>query len=137
MHPKKDVIYIVDDDDIYQYAIKKKILKRKLSATVNTFKNGHDAINYLSRVVEKGAEPLPDMILLDLNMPVMDGWDFLDQYARLQPRLKKEIKLYVISSSIQASDIDRARGISDVTDYIVKPIDDQQLDNILVSAHTH
>jgi len=133
MRRRVEIIYVVDDDDIYQYAIKRKILKRKLSAEVNTFKNGQDAIKYLSEVVGRG-EPLPDMILLDLNMPIMDGWDFLDEYVQISPKITKKILLYVVSSSVQSSDIDRAKSICGVTDYIVKPIDDQQLDEILIKA---
>lgn len=133
MNRRIEIIYVVDDDDIYQFAVKRKILKRKLSAEVNTFKNGKDAILFLDQVIKAG-EPLPDMILLDLNMPIMDGWDFLERYAQIQPRLKKKILLYVISSSIQASDIERAKSISEVTDYIIKPIDDKQLDHILITA---
>lgn len=133
MNRRIEIIYVVDDDDIYQFAVKRKILKRKLSAEVNTFKNGKDAILFLDRVIKAG-EPLPDMILLDLNMPIMDGWDFLEKYAQIPPRLKKKILLYVISSSIQESDIERAKSISEVTDYIIKPIDDKQLDDILITA---
>jgi CheY-like chemotaxis protein len=133
MNRRIEIIYVVDDDDIYQYAVKKKILKRKLSAEVNTFKNGKDAIMHLGEVVKAGG-PLPDVIFLDLNMPIMDGWDFLNEYARLQPLVNKKILLYIVSSSIQDSDIDRARSMYGVTDYIVKPIDDERLDDILIPA---
>jgi CheY-like chemotaxis protein len=133
MGNKLELIYIVDDDDIYQYAVKKKILKRKLSAEVTTFKNGKDAISHFRKVVEAGG-PLPDIIFLDLNMPIMDGWNFLEEYARLQPLLEKPILLYIVSSSIQDSDINRAKSICGVTDYIVKPIEDEQLDAILLTV---
>ena len=131
MNRRIEIIYVVDDDDIYQYAVKKKILKRKLSAEVSTFKNGKDAILHLGEVVKVGGR-LPDVIFLDLNMPIMDGWDFLNEYARLRPHVNKKILLYIVSSSIQDSDIDRARSMYGVTDYIVKPIDDERLDDILI-----
>jgi len=128
-----ETIYIVDDDDFYQYAIKRKILKRKLSANINTFKNGKEAFKYLCEVVGRG-EPLPDVILLDLNMPVMDGWDFLREYSQISPQVTSHILLYVVSSSILSADITRAKSMDAVTDYIVKPMNDQQLDEILIKA---
>ncbi len=133
MGSTEKIIYLIDDDNIYQYAIKRKILKRKLSVKIATFKNGREAINQLIKAMETG-EPLPYMILLDLNMPIMDGWDFLEQFIRLQTIIKKKIQVYVVSSSIQTSDIDRARSVYGVTDYIVKPMEDKQLDDILLSA---
>ncbi len=131
---KLEVIYVVDDDDIYQYLIKKKIEKRNIAYQIKTFKNGQDAIEYLNLMADTSTE-LPDVIFLDLNMPVMDGWDFLNAYMNLKNRLTKKIHLYVVSSSIHQSDIERAKNISEVTDYIVKPMNDSQLDDILVAMH--
>lgn len=134
MQKKLEIVYVVDDDDIYQYVIKKKIEKRNIANQIKTFKNGHDAIEYLN-LVANSHEKLPDVIFLDINMPVMDGWDFLQEYTELKSRLKKKINLYVVSSSIHQSDIERAKNIREVTDYIIKPMNDEQLDEILVSMH--
>jgi len=134
MQKKLEIVYVVDDDDVYQYVIKKKIEKRNVANQIKTFKNGHDAIEYLTLIAHSDHE-LPDVIFLDINMPVMDGWDFLEEYMALKCRLKKKINLYVVSSSIHQSDIERARNISEVTDYIIKPMNDDQLDEILVGVH--
>lgn len=131
---KLEIIYVVDDDDIYQYVIKKKIQKRNIAHRIKTFKNGQDALEYLSLMADS-IEELPDVIFLDLNMPIMDGWDFLNAYMDLKTKLNKKIQLYVVSSSIHQSDIERAKNISEVTDYIVKPMNDSQLDEILVAMH--
>lgn len=131
---KLEIIFVVDDDDIYQYVIKKKIEKRNVAHQIKTFKNGQDAIEYLNLMADT-IEELPDVIFLDLNMPIMDGWDFLNAYMDSKARLNKKIHLYVVSSSIHQSDIERAKNISEVTDYIVKPMNDSQLDNILIAMH--
>ena len=72
----------------------------------------------------------PDVIFLDLSMPVMDGWEFMKEYAEIKSQLGKKISIYVLSSSTDASDIDRAKNISDIADYIFKPVDGQRLTEI-------
>ena len=67
-------------------------------------------------------EALPDIIFLDINMPFMDGWQFLEEYTKIKPTLSKQIVIYVVSSSISEYDIERARNNSNVSDYFVKPI---------------
>jgi CheY-like chemotaxis protein len=67
-------------------------------------------------------ENLPDIIFLDINMPVMDGWHFLEEYIKLKPRIGKVITIYMISTSVDPEDIERAKKIREVSDYIVKPV---------------
>ena len=132
MPGKPEVIYVIDDDDIYQFVMKKKIEKRHKINQIRHFRNGHEALEHLSLVAHNNEE-LPDVIFLDLNMPVMDGWDFLDEFMTLKTRLVKKIQVYVVSSSIHIKDIERARNLTEVTDYIIKPMNDKQLDEILVA----
>jgi CheY-like chemotaxis protein len=89
--------------------------------SVKTFGNGKDAIDYLS---ENGAKPelLPDIIFFDLNMPILDGWGFIEEYIPLMPKLKKEIKLYIITSSIAVHDIEKSKSFSVISDYMIKPV---------------
>jgi len=124
MNRRIEIIYVVDDDDIYQYAVKKKILKRKLSAEVNTFKNGKDAILHLGEVVKTGG-PLPDVIFLDLNMPIMDGWEFLDEFGKLSK--ENNIRIYILSSSVDSRDIERAKNYGMVNGFIAKPLTDAKI----------
>lgn len=76
------------------------------------------------------ANNLPDVIFLDVRMPVMDGWEFMKEFAEIKSQLGKKISIYMISSSIDASDIDRAKKIPDVIDYIFKPVDVNRLEEI-------
>lgn len=84
------------------------------------------AINYLKDSVSK-PEQLPDFIFLDLNMPVMDGWEFLDEYALIHPQLNKNIPLYVFSSSISPVDIEKAKNINCISEFIVKPVSSEKI----------
>ena len=79
-------------------------------------------------------ENLPDYIFLDINMPYVDGWMFLADYATLKKSLEKEITIFMISSSIDPSDISRARNNSDVRAYVSKPVTPEKFKAILLPA---
>ncbi|MFT6828560.1 MAG: CheY-like chemotaxis protein, partial [Roseivirga sp.] len=74
-------------------------------------------------------ENLPEIILLDLNMPVMDGWQFLDQFVQIPT--KKKTTIYIVTSSIDPEDLNRAKSYEAVTNYLVKPINIDTLTEIL------
>lgn len=73
---KFETLYIVDDDDVYQFIAKKTIEQTGLVELIKTFSNGREAIQFLESFIDS-PEFLPEIILLDLTMPVMDGWEFL------------------------------------------------------------
>ena len=116
-----DTLCIVDDDSIFQFITQKVIEKTKLVREIKVFPNGLEAIEFL-KTARANPQELPDVILLDLAMPVLGGWDFLEEYIALKPHLGKQIMIYIVSSSIDPADIQRARSISEVTDFIIKPV---------------
>lgn len=124
------IVCIVDDDEIYQFTAKRTLAMTDLASKILMFNDGEEAIEYLTINMHNEAE-LPDIIFLDLNMPVMDGWDFIEEYITLKPKLDKNIILYVVSSSVYDEDIRKAKAISEVSDYIVKPISIEQYKSIL------
>ncbi|KAB2913416.1 MAG: response regulator [Bacteroidetes bacterium] len=128
---KNPTICVVDDDEIYQFVIKSQLESRKLARKILMFSDGELAIDFFKTVVDN-ADELPDLVLLDLNMPIMDGWEFLDEFIMLKPKLPKKVTIYVVTSSINQTDIDRAKRISEVTDYIVKPINEETLMDMLL-----
>ena len=112
---------LVDDDDVFVFLTKKTIEQTHLVDLIRVFNNGMDALNFLKENKDNSAE-LPEIIFLDLSMPIMNGWQFLEEYTKLNPYIGKKISIYICSSSISQDDITRAKAINEVTDYIIKPI---------------
>ena len=116
-----NLVLLVDDDEIYKLIGSKIIESTNLVNRIKTFSNGEEAINFL-KSNSKSPDLLPEIILLDLNMPIMDGFEFLKKYILLEPKLGKKITIYVVSSSVSPADIEKINQISEVSDYIIKPI---------------
>ena len=125
-----DVAFIVDDDPIHQFGMKVLLQRIKFSNEVLIYQNGQEAIDALTQRMEKGLK-LPSIIFLDLNMPIKDGWGFLDDFVEIPHQNREKIVIYVVSSSINPSDQEKAKKYAVVSNYIVKPISKDQLTNVL------
>lgn len=108
---------IVDDDDMYTFALERMLRIFKIAESVHSFSNGKEAFDYLSMVKSFPAQ-IPDVIFLDINMPVMNGWQFLDNFSRIRPQLAKKVSIYMITSSVSTSDMQLAKSYTDVIDYL-------------------
>ncbi len=127
---KIEVACIIDDDSIYVFGLKKMIEMHNLCKNILVFKNGEEALKYFKPIITL-SDAMPDVILLDINMPVLDGWGFLEEFTKLKPKMSKKVTIYMVSSSIHDSDIERARSFSEVKDYIVKPVKMDDLRKLL------
>lgn len=133
MNDRVDVAFIVDDDQIYVFGLKKLIAINNLCKNILVFENGEKAINYITPII-KSKDQLPDVILLDLNMPVMDGWEFLEEFIKIKPHLSKKIQIYMVSSSINPADIEKAKRYEELSDYLIKPISVEELQRVFAPA---
>ena len=126
-------VCIIDDDNVYINLVSKIIELKKLSEKVIVFKNGKEAIDFFSKSIENSDDfEVPQVIFLDLNMPIMDGWEFLEEFTKIKDKINRNIDLYVVSSSIDVRDIERAKSIDVVQDYLTKPIKLDDFEKILV-----
>lgn len=117
----KKAIWIVDDDPIYQIIVKKVIQRSEMFSEISSFKNGKDAIDNLHHALEVN-DNLPDIILLDINMPIMDGWEFMEEIGLIKPKLPIEIVVYIVSSSIAVEDKNKSKSYENILGYLSKPI---------------
>ncbi|MFT6204222.1 MAG: CheY-like chemotaxis protein [Spirosomataceae bacterium] len=129
MNPVR-TLSIIDDDKLFVFLTKKVIEQTNLINLINVFGNGLDGINFLKENIHNPAS-LPEIILLDLSMPIMDGWEFLEEYLLLMPKLSRKITIYIVSSSISPFDVVKAKNISAVTDFIAKPVTKEKLIEIV------
>lgn len=118
----KNIIWIVDDDFIYQTITKKLIQKTGVFSAHSSFSNGKEAITTLKNTLEEDSLYLPDIILLDINMPIMDGWEFMEEIKKIKPEINNQIKIFIVSSSIALEDKNKSKTYSDIIGYIPKPI---------------
>lgn len=116
---------LIDDDFIHQFGMKRMIQRYQPTAKVIEFSNGLDAINFFKAAL--GGDDLPELIFLDINMPVMNGWEFMDEFVKIRPGLSKKIDIYILSSSTDSHDIQKAKSNPAITGYIVKPLTPQLL----------
>lgn len=113
-------VWIIDDDPMVTYYVK-RLCELNKGQAITTFPTAKSAIESLN-ALGKDAGALPDIILLDIYMPVTSGWDFLTFFNGIKSTLPKKIDLYVISSSMHPSDRQKATQDQSVIDYLQKPI---------------
>ncbi|MFN3755319.1 MAG: response regulator [Flavobacterium sp.] len=128
MYSKPVKIAVIDNDKIYQIITSKLISKIDENIKVLEFLDGIYAYESLS---EQLGESWPDLLLLDIEMPIMDGWEFLESFLILQKKSNKSIPIYMVSSSIAPDDRIKANSYSEVNGYLEKPLNLEVIQKIL------
>lgn len=126
---KFNTIWIVDDDPIYVFGAKRKLKQINFAKSVRALDNGKEALEELHHLATTEKAELPDLILLDINMPKMDGWQFLKALDNMS--CKDNITIYLVSSSIDSQDIEKARTSILVSGYLNKPLQTEKILGIL------
>lgn len=126
-------ICIIDDDPIYQFLMNKIVHLTKIDIDVVSFSNGKEAIDNFQISLSNNKQ-LPNIILLDIEMPLMDGWDFMNHIELLMKEHSlTDLKIYIVSSSISHEDVEKAESNKNVLGYYSKPIKSEEIVAIIMN----
>src|SRR3989337_3415158 len=117
-------VLLVDDEEIFKFIMSRTLKTIVSDLEILTAQHGKEAIQLLENLFDKNLDT-PSIIFLDINMPVMDGFDFLKAYNRMDGP-KENIKIVMVSSSNHSADIQRAKA-EGVSDFLLKPVDGKML----------
>ncbi|MEQ9266329.1 MAG: response regulator [Balneolaceae bacterium] len=126
-------ICIIDDDKVYTFGVKKIIKNHLPQNKVTSYENGRIALEGIQKAFDENL-PLPDYILLDIDMPELNGWGFLKEFEELRGKMDKKIEIFVISSRVENNThlLFKMEWDDKVSDFIRKPVNVERLKEILV-----
>lgn len=126
---KLNCVMLIDDDDATNFIHSYLFKKTNFTKTIIVKENGEDALDYLLDPDDENCIK-PDAIFLDLNMPLMDGWQFLEEYMEAYKDKKDQVRLFILTNSDNPDDIARAQNLEDVLSYQHKPLKREVLDEL-------
>ncbi len=123
-------LLVIDDDDINIFIISKIVEKTGYDVEICAKHNGQLAIDYIKDLVDS-QQPLPQLVLIDINMPILNGWEFIEAFEALD--LKATNDMYMLSSSVYENDIEKAKSYKSVKGFISKPLSIDRLKELLAA----
>ena len=130
-------VYLIDDDEINNFICANILRRTNFSTDVVAFDSGTDALAKLNQVAEEGdRDAFPDVIFLDINMPIMNGWDFLLEYRKLSHKIDKKVSLFLLSSSIYQADVEKSKDYDEVLDFVTKPLNTELINGLIEKYFT-
>lgn len=121
-------IWVIDDDKIFRYTSERYLREINPDLDIQTFDDAEDALDEL---LQASADKWPELIFIDVNMPVVDGWDFLEGIKGHCNEQIRKIKYYVVSSSVDHRDQQKSQEYEFVLGYKVKPISIEEFEEII------
>lgn len=123
-------ILLVDDDNITNFINKRLISKHLENPKIEVALNGEEGIDYIKDNCNSADRVCPELILLDINMPVMDGIEFLSIFNKMDFNNKENVKVAILTTSSNQKDVDKVKNLGDF-EYINKPLTEAKLKNLL------
>jgi CheY-like chemotaxis protein len=120
-------VYVVDDDEIFHFILKKMFEQQDEKLKVTSFLCAEDALEHL---LHSGNHLLPSLIILDMNMQRMNGWDFIEAFRDIKSNLSQQIPIVMCSSSIDTRDMQKVKRTPELKAYITKPLDSEKMQQI-------
>ena len=118
-------VLLIDDDSVFNFLNTKTLERMGIVNDIHTALNGKEALNLFNDYYQ-GSRQLPDIILLDLNMPIMDGFEFLEAFRKLRLSGIADVKIIIVTSSQNPKDMARAKSLG-IDHYLPKPLKEEAL----------
>ncbi len=128
--PSNTNVLVIDDEYISTFICEKFIKKLRRESEITTCLNGKNAIDKLIEIKNQDINLLPDYIFLDIRMPILDGWGFLNLYSDLNIDPCGKCKIYILTCSLYQNDIIKSASYNIISDYIIKPLDLDKLKKV-------
>jgi CheY-like chemotaxis protein len=134
MSTQLNCILLIDDDEPTNFLNKMTLEQAGCTRHIRIARSGQEALDYLQCCGGERTDeyPRPDLIFLDINMPAMDGWEFLEHYRLLPADRKADIILIMLTTSLNPDDEIRTRTIPEVAGFENKPLNNPRLDRVLL-----
>ncbi len=124
---------LIDDNQDDNFYHEREIKKVDQENVVVTKHSGMEALEYLA----SKKEPRSDLIFLDINMPGMNGWEFLEEYNNLDSELQSRAIIVMVTTSSNPDDIKKSKTFNFITDYIIKPLTREKVKEIRAKYFSH
>jgi CheY-like chemotaxis protein len=134
MNSKLNCVLVIDDDEPTNFFNQLLLEKSGCACHIQVAQSGQEALDYLTksqRFTDGDRFPCPDLILLDINMPAMDGWEFLEKYKKMETEHKGKIIVVMLTTSLLQEDIAKARVTPEISGFEHKPLTVENLNRIL------
>ncbi len=133
MNPKLKCILVIDDDEPTNFFSQMILEELGCAEHIKTLQSGQEALEYLGKCETPGSDPdlypSPDLVFLDINMPAMNGWEFLEEYKKMS--VKHRIIMVMLTTSLFPEDRSRAEAMPEISGFENKPITVEKVNAVI------
>ena len=132
MSARFENILLIDDNEINNVMHERLIEIAGFGQNIAVMPSGVDALEYFKTVVANDLSKVPDVIFLDIRMPIIDGFGFMDEYVKLAPEINTKPKVIMLSSTLDEQDYGRAKEFPQIINFLVKPLSVDKLNTVFI-----
>ncbi|PQJ75630.1 response regulator [Polaribacter gangjinensis] len=129
---KLDTILLIDDDPATNFLHKYVLQKESCAENIVSFQSAEEALEYIKDTIKNGFH-FPELIFLDINMPRMNGWEFIEEYNKISKQNKISKIVVMLTTSLDTKDREKAESIKEINEFLSKPLTPEKIHQVLES----